>query len=104
MTLYGLSEDTLQALFHVFQRHLKISCVFLFGSRSQERQTEWSDIDLAVSAPDMSNGEFARLWDELDILPLIYKIDCLHLETIENKELRRKILETGQIIWTKEKE
>ena len=91
----GLSPKTLNYLNTVFQRYSKIEQVLLFGSRAQDTYSPYSDIDLAISAPNMTSREFAKLWEELEELPLIYKLDCVHLETVRNRALKSKIVNYG---------
>jgi proline iminopeptidase len=55
-----------------------------------------SDFDLAVVAPDMSNQEFSRLWNELSDLPVLFKLDVLHWDKLKNASLKNKILSEGQ--------
>ena len=96
---YGLSDNAIRDMESVFRQYPKIESIFLFGSRALEHHTETSDIDIAVSAPAMTAVEFASLWSDLQDLPLIYKIDCLHLDSLGNEALRKKILETGKRIY-----
>jgi len=96
---YGLSRMTLDYLASVFRKHSQIQQVLIFGSRAQGTYTPYSDIDLAVCAPDLTAAEFAAIVQELADLPLIYKLDCLHLDTMRNSSFRNRIMETGKPFW-----
>ena len=74
---HGLSEDIWEQFSQVFSRYPAIRGVFLYGSRAKGRFRDNSDIDLAVDAPAMSDQEFSQLWNEIDALPIVFKIDPL---------------------------
>ena len=54
-----------------------------------------SDIDIAIDAPHMSTQEFSQLWNALDDLPLIFKLDVVHLQTLQNPKLLQAIYKEG---------
>jgi len=58
-----------------------------------------SDIDLAVFAPSMSEEEFSALWNEIDELPILFKIDLLHWDRLANLALKDKIRREGRCIY-----
>jgi proline iminopeptidase len=96
---YGLSEKTINILKSVFAQFSSIEKVIIYGSRAKGNYREGSDIDFAISAPNMSDNEFSRLWNALDDLPLIYKIDCLHLEKLQNPTLKENIYKQGIVFY-----
>lgn len=71
----------------------------MFGSRAKNSWKPGSDIDLAVVAPEMSNSRFTQLWSDIDDLPLIFKVDCLHWDRLENLRLKEKILQEGVVVF-----
>ncbi|MDD5295514.1 MAG: nucleotidyltransferase domain-containing protein [Rhodocyclaceae bacterium] len=93
---FGLSGAVREGLSRVFARYPAIRQVLIFGSRAKGNYRDGSDIDLAVLAPDMDADSFTRLWNEIDALPLVFKVDCLHWDTLGNEALKAKILEEGQ--------
>ena len=92
---YGLSAEIINQLQTVFQGYADIESVYMFGSRAAGTFRDGSDIDLAVIAPAMTDSTFTALWNEVDALPLVFKVDCIHFEQLENKVLKKKILEQG---------
>jgi predicted nucleotidyltransferase len=94
-TRTGLSASLLRQLLEVFARYPEIQKVLIFGSRAKCTWKPGSDIDLAVFASTMSATRFASLWSELDDLPLIFKLDVLHWDTLDNTRLQQKIVEEG---------
>lgn len=91
----GLSPAILADLAGVFARYPEIRQVLLYGSRAKGSWKPGSDIDLAVLAPEMSEARFAQLWCDIDDLPLIFKVDCLHWDRLGNLRLKEKILAEG---------
>lgn len=92
---YGLSVQVIDQLRAVFSRYPDIKLVYLFGSRAAGNFRDGSDIDLAVLAPAMTESAFTALWNEVDSLPLVFKVDCIHFEQLENAALKQKILDSG---------
>lgn len=97
---YGLSQDIRDQFNRVFSRYPAITEVLLYGSRAKGNFRENSDIDLAVDAPAMSEEEFSRLWNEIDALPIVFKIDLVRLQALENGRLLENIRQHGQSIFT----
>lgn len=92
---YGLSELVIDQLLTVFRKYSDIDCVYLFGSRATGKFRDGSDIDLAILATKMSADIFSCLWNEVDALPIVFKVDCLHFDQLTNVALKEKILREG---------
>ena len=43
----------------------------------------------------MTESNFNSLWNEIDALPLVFKVDCIHFEKLENEALKKNILKNG---------
>lgn len=84
-----------------FKNFPEIDQVLIFGSRAKNTFRDGSDIDLAVVAPEMKPEIFIQLWNEIDALPIVFKVDCLHFDLLENSELKAKILKEGKLIYSK---
>jgi proline iminopeptidase len=97
--IFGLTEDNYQSITEVFARHPLIERVLIFGSRAKGTAKPWSDIDLAVIAPAMNDREFTELWNEMDGLPIVFKVDVLHLDRVTQPGLREKIMVQGRIFY-----
>jgi|TARA_Y100001951_G_scaffold105357_2_gene122382 predicted nucleotidyltransferase len=92
---YGLSSQVIEQLRKAFAKYPTIEVVYLFGSRASGHFKDGSDIDLAVVAPAMTESNFNSLWNEIDALPLVFKVDCIHFEKLGNEALRKNILKNG---------
>jgi len=97
---FGLSARVLNDLRNTFAAYPEIEQVLIFGSRAKGTFKDGSDIDLAVFAPAMSTARFAELWNRLDALPLVFKLDVLHWHTLGNERLREKITIEGKVFYS----
>lgn len=84
---HGVSQLIWQQLLTTCFNFSKVKQVILFGSRARGEEVQGSDIDLAIDAPNMTSQEFACLWNALDDLPIIYKLDSVHLQSLTNPRL-----------------
>lgn len=96
---FGLSSSIISDLQSVFTHFPEIKQVLIFGSRAKNTWKDGSDIDLAVIAPQLSDHEFTEIWNKIDDLPIIFKIDCLHWDRLSNESLKEKILKEGKVLF-----
>jgi len=94
--IFGLAGRHYRDIVRVFRRFPKIEQVLIFGSRAKGTEKPYSDIDLAVVAPSMDGQEFSRLWNELDALELVFKLDVLHWDKLDRQNLKESIMMHGQ--------
>jgi proline iminopeptidase len=47
----------------------------------------------------MEDSEFSRLWNEIDALPLVFKVDLLHWDRLTQNRLREKIISEGRLFY-----
>ena len=99
---FGLSEAILTQLHDTFVRCPDVEQVWLYGSRATGTYRPQSDIDLAVNAPGMTGPAFAQLWNALDDLPIIFKLDVLHWESA-SPALRHSIALHGVALYCRQK-
>lgn len=99
MTTISLREKDLATLCHTFRRFPCIREVRLFGSRATGHARRASDIDLAISAPDITTEEWLSFTDALDELPIIYEFDVVRTERLDNPRLVEKIAREGVSIY-----
>ncbi|MBU0507151.1 MAG: nucleotidyltransferase domain-containing protein [bacterium] len=87
---FGLKQEILNQITQVFKKYLNIKEVYIYGSRARGNFKKTSDIDLAVV---FSNAEskIANLKWDLEELDIIYKIDVLDYQKIQNKDLKEQI-------------
>lgn len=96
---FGLSPAIIDSLRQVFGRYPAVERVAIFGSRAKGVAKPASDVDLAVFAKLMTDSEFTELWVEIDNLPILFKLDVLHWDRLENSVLKNKIEVEGISIY-----
>jgi len=94
--IYGLAPAHYAAIAEVLARFPAIERVLIYGSRAKGNAKPASDFDLAVFGAALKDADFAGLWAELDALPLAFKLDLLHWDTLGNTVLREKISAEGK--------
>lgn len=71
--------------------------VYLFGSRAKGTEQPRSDIDIAVTGVRDIDG----LREAVDLIPTLYKIDLVDMETCSNEYLMEDIKQYGRKIYEK---
>lgn len=94
-----LREEDLLRMRGIFARFSAIHDVRVFGSRATGEARRASDIDLAVRAPSMSPGEWARLRLDLEDAPIPYEVDVVNVDEVASASLLRAIEQTGVSIY-----
>ncbi len=94
-----LRSRDIAALRAVFHRFPAVASVRVFGSRATGSARRSSDLDLAVSAPQVSPREWFDLCDALESAPLIYELDVIQVEQTANPRLLEKINTEGIAIY-----
>ena len=92
---FGLPPDAMENLKRVFARHPTIEGVTLYGSRTKGNYRYNSDIDLMLTAPELSWSEFCQLELEIDDLLLPWKVDLALKHQVENKDLLDHVERVG---------
>ncbi|MEO7297465.1 MAG: nucleotidyltransferase domain-containing protein [Verrucomicrobiota bacterium] len=95
MKTVALREKDLVTLRETFGRFPVVKEVRVFGSRATGHARRASDIDLAISAPAATPGEWADLSEALENAPLIYELDIVRPEETTNERLKEKITREG---------
>lgn len=72
--------------------------VILFGSRARGDHDERSDIDLAVSCPNITASQWLEIWDYIDDAPTLYSIDIVQFEKV-NIKLQENIRKEGLVLY-----
>lgn len=95
----ALRDRDLDVLRRTFRRFSYVREVRLFGSRATGHARRASDIDLAISAPDATTGQWLELTDALDEAPIIYECDVVRTERTHNPRLIERIAREGVPIY-----
>lgn len=101
MNAPALREKDLTVLRGVFERFPSVREVRVFGSRASGHARRTSDLDLAISAPEAKPSEWADLREDLENAPLIYELDLVRMEQLNNPKLKAKIDQEGLPIYVR---
>jgi len=93
---FGLNKDIIDDINSVIKRFPKVEKVLIYGSRATNTYKNYSDIDIAIFSTTLTAQEFSDLWNQLNDLPSIFKIDLVHFEGLSNDTLKKEILITGK--------
>ena len=96
----ALREKDLATLEGIFRRYPSVREVRLFGSRASGRARRLSDIDLVFVSPGMSDAEWARLRLDLDEAPIVYDIDAVRLDRLEDGPLKERIRRDARLVYS----
>lgn len=58
--------------------------IWLFGSRARGDNQDRADIDIAISCPTATNGDWLCILDIIDRADTLLKIDCVRLDELSN--------------------
>jgi nucleotidyltransferase substrate binding protein (TIGR01987 family) len=96
---YGLKKKDFYNIIKIFNTYSKdIASVILFGSRSRGDAKKTSDIDLAIKFRHNSNL-LVKITEEIDLLDIIYTVDMINYDTIDNGKLKDYINSEGKVIY-----
>lgn len=95
---FGLTDEAMALILHVFRNHTEIAEARIFGSRALGTFAHNSDIDIALYG-SINFSLLARISSELDELPLPYKFDVLVYDRITHPPLKDHIDTHGQPIY-----
>ena len=94
-TSFGFSQNTLEQIINTLKKYPELESAVIFGSRAKGNFREGSDIDIAVFSKTLSDSSFAKICSDLEELPLLFKIDCVHVEKLSRQALIDKIRSEG---------
>ncbi|MBI4665702.1 MAG: nucleotidyltransferase domain-containing protein [Nitrospinae bacterium] len=99
MTRFGLDEKLVEKITNVLRGFGKVERAVIFGSRATGNYKNYSDIDIAVFAPDMSFEEYLAIRAALDDLPIIFTVDAVHYEGLGAETMKSRIIREGVEIY-----
>jgi len=94
----ALSETAIASIVSILSGHPSVEKAALFGSRALGRQTECSDVDIALYGP-LTELEVERVALDLDDLPLPWRFDLQGYRHILHAGLRDHIDRVGRVIF-----
>ena len=99
---FGISEKSYLLILEALIKFPEIEKAMIFGSRAMGNYKKGSDIDIAVFGEKISFEITSKLHGFLnEELPIPYFTDVINFSTIDNKELKKHILEKGIVIYRK---
>lgn len=99
MATVMLRHSDLITLRSILRRYPAVRQARIFGSRATGNARRASDIDLAISAPDISATEWCSLYEALESAPIIYELDIVREEDVIDEQLRAAIQRDGIVIY-----
>jgi len=96
--MIDLRENLRNQLIERLAARPEVRRVVLFGSRSRGDAEDRSDIDLAVEAPDASQRQCLEIFDQLEELDTLLKIDLVWWEQA-SLELKKRIAREGEVLY-----
>ena len=88
--MFGLSENIVQSIYSVFEKYDAVKTVVIFGSRAKGNFENGSDIDLAIENEISAEG-LEKIQNELEDLDLLYGIDIISYNKLEDSPLKQHI-------------
>lgn len=95
---FGLSEKTINKINSVFEKHLEIDEVIIYGSRAKGNFREGSDIDITLKG-DITKEDLNKLWHRLDDSFIPYKFDISIYNNLKSESLIEHIQRVGKIFY-----
>ncbi|WP_291786580.1 nucleotidyltransferase domain-containing protein [Cecembia sp.] len=100
--MFGLSEQTIEAIQKVLLKYPQVDKAVLYGSRAIGNYRPGSDIDLTLLGQDLDLTILHQVENDLDDLLLPYKIDLSIYHQINNPEFLDHILRIGKVFYERE--
>ena len=96
---FGIAPTVAAKLHKLFANTPAIRQVWVYGSRGRGDHRPQSDIDLMVDAPDMSAEAFSTLWNSVEELGLIYRVDLEWWQRAGDAAFRERVERDRKVFW-----
>lgn len=96
---FGLSIDTISQITRKIAENPNVNKIILFGSRAKGNPRQGSDIDLAVWGNSLSLNDLLEMSVKMEKMEIAYKVDIIHFEKTENKDVLEHIRRVGIILY-----
>lgn len=93
--LFGLPDSAIQKLRRIFEADVRITHVWLYGSRALGKEKPASDIDLCIEGLGLQLADLHALENKIDELYLPWKVDLSLKHHIDNPALLNHIQNVG---------
>jgi len=96
---YGLNKGVFYTIINVFKSYSQyIEEAILFGSRARGDYKQTSDVDIAIKLRK-DNSKIYQIKDELLEQNIIYTLDIIDFDKINNEKLKEAICKEGETIF-----
>ena len=99
--MYGLEENIISYIQHVFASYPEVDEVILYGSRAKGNYKPGSDIDLTLKGNNINFSILSKISWQLDDLLLPYTFDLSIFRQIDNTGLIEHINKAGFVFYKK---
>jgi proline iminopeptidase len=96
---FGLAEWIVRDICAAIAAQPQVEEARLFGSRARGDFRPGSDIDIAVHGKNLDFAAFLDLSARLDDLPILFKMDIVHLDMLGDSSLRETIRQESVPLW-----
>lgn len=97
---FGIYEKSYALILEALARFPDIKQAIIFGSRAMGNYKQGSDVDIAILGENLRLETRSKLHGLLnEELPIPYFTDVVNFNTIDNKELKKHILEKGIVFY-----
>lgn len=97
----GLDHHEQAIICSILNQFPDIEQATLYGSRAKGTHNERSDIDLALTGSNLDRHTINRVKLELDDSELLYPVDLLDYQSINNPQLKSHVDRLGIVIYRK---
>lgn len=97
---FGLKDNEIKEIQHIFANCNRIILAKVFGSRAMGNYKSGSDVDIALFGDELTTDDISHIkyvLNEENLMPYIF--DILHYNTLLNVRLKNHIDEVGIIIY-----
>ena len=102
MDKFGLKPQIIEDIKDILKKYPEVEKAVIFGSRARGNYRKGSDIDITLFGDKLTNSINTKIFYEIDNLYLIYNIDLINFNTLnEDDKLRQNILDEGVEIYAK---
>lgn len=93
--MFGIQEKSFKIIKEILEKNINIEKKVIFGSRATGKQRISSDIDIAIYGKNINFNDISRILGEIDESDIIYKVDIVHYESLNNEKLKENIKKEG---------
>jgi len=97
-------KDNLIEVIRVIANDFNIEKVILYGSRARGDHSPTSDYDIGIISNNLTPLDKALIYDRIDDIETLKKIDLVFLEGSESDSFQKNILKEGKVIYEKTKQ